>query len=74
MGNLQPRDRRLTFNVELAKKHPDCLEYFAVHEMIHYFERDHDERFTNLMDDAMPDWRVRRDQLNDDPLADEKCD
>ncbi|MEW2479665.1 YgjP-like metallopeptidase domain-containing protein [Mycobacterium sp. NPDC049093] len=38
----------------------------------HYFERNHGERFTKLMDDTMPDWRTRRDLLNDAPLADEK--
>lgn len=71
-GTCNRETRRLTFNAELAKKHPDCLEYIVVHEMMHYFERSHGERFTKLMDEAMPDWRTRRDQLNDGPLADEK--
>ena len=63
--------RHLWFNVELAKKHPDCLEYIVVHEMTHYFERNHEERFTKLMDKYLPDWRRRRDQLNGAPLAEE---
>lgn len=71
-GTCNRETRRLTFNVELAKKHPDCLEYIVVHEMMHYFERNHGNQFTKLMDDAMPDWRTRRDRLNDAPLADEK--
>ena len=71
-GTCNRETRRLTFNVELAKKHPDCLDYIIVHEMMHYFERNHGERFTKLMDDTMPDWRTRRDLLNDAPLADEK--
>jgi predicted metal-dependent hydrolase len=71
-GTCNRETRRLTFNVELAKKHPDCLEYIVVHEMMHYFERNHGERFTKFMDEAMPNWRVRRDLLNDAPLADEK--
>lgn len=40
--------------------------------MTHYLERNHGERFTALMDDFMPDWRARRDQLNDSPLAHEE--
>ena len=40
--------------------------------MTHYFERTHGERFTELMDKYLPDWRRRRDQLNDAPLADER--
>lgn len=70
-GTCNRETRRITLNVELAKKHPECLEYIVVHEIMHYFERGHGERFTKLMDDAMHDWRSRRDRLNDAPLADE---
>lgn len=70
-GSCNRETRHIWFNVELAKKHPDCLEYIVVHEMAHYFERNHGERFTKLMDSLMPDWRSRRDQLNGSPLAEE---
>jgi predicted metal-dependent hydrolase len=68
-GSCNRETRHLWFNVELAKKHPDSLEYIIVHEMTHYSERNHGERFTNLMDKHLPDWRSRRDQLNEAPLA-----
>ncbi|SON59586.1 hypothetical protein MSIMFI_01070 [Mycobacterium simulans] len=71
-GSCNRESRHIWFNVELAKKHPDCLEYIAVHEMTHYLERNHGERFTKLMDGLMPDWRARRDQLNESPLAHEQ--
>ena len=71
-GTCNRETRRITFNMELAKKHPDCLEYIVVHEMMHYFERGHGERFTSSMDAAMSDWRSRRDLLNGSPLADEQ--
>lgn len=70
-GSCNRETRHLWFNVELAKKHPDCLEYIVVHEMTHYFERNHGERFTKLMDKYLPDWRSRRDRLNEAPLAEE---
>ncbi|MDS2171345.1 SprT family zinc-dependent metalloprotease [Nesterenkonia sp. CL21] len=70
-GSCNRETRHIWFNVELAKKHPDCLEYIVVHEMAHYFERNHGERFTKLMDGLLPDWRSRRDQLNGSPLAEE---
>lgn len=70
-GSCNRETRHLWFNVELAKKHPDCLEYIVVHEMAHYFERSHGERFTHLMDGLLPDWRTRRDQLNESPLVQE---
>lgn len=67
-GSCNRETGHIWFNVELAKKHPDCLEYLVVHEMTHYLERNHGERFTKLMDAHLPDWRSRRDQLNSSPL------
>lgn len=71
-GSCNRKTRHIWLNVELAKKHPDCLEYIVVHEMTHYLERNHGDRFTTLVDSFMPDWRSRRDQLNDAPLAQEE--
>jgi predicted metal-dependent hydrolase len=71
-GSCNADAARLWFNVELAKKPPLCLEYVVVHEMVHLIERTHGERFLNLMDQLLPDWRSRRDQLNGAPLAHEE--
>jgi predicted metal-dependent hydrolase len=71
-GSCNRETRHIWFNVELAKKHPDCLEYIVVHEMTHYLDRNHGVGFASLMDAQLPDWRSRRDLLNDAPLADEK--
>ena len=71
-GSCNRETRHIWFNAELAKKHPDCLEYIVVHEMTHYFERNHGERFTSLMDQHLPDWRSRREQLNAAPLGAEE--
>ncbi len=71
-GSCNRETGHIWLNVELAKKHPDCLEYIVVHEMTHHLERNHGERFTNLMDKHLPDWRGRRDPLNDSPLGHEQ--
>ena len=71
-GSCNRETGHIWFNVELAKKHPGCLEYIVVHEMTHYLERNHGERFTKLMERFMPNWRSLRDQLNEAPLAEEK--
>jgi predicted metal-dependent hydrolase len=71
-GSCNRETGHIWFNLELAKKHPLCLEYVVVHEMTHLLERNHGGRFTDLMDQFMPDWRSRRDQLNNAPLADEQ--
>jgi predicted metal-dependent hydrolase len=68
-GSCNRETGHIWFNLELAKKHPLCLEYIVVHEMTHLLERNHGERYTKLMDEFLPDWRSRRDQLNSAPLA-----
>jgi hypothetical protein len=70
-GTCVARSRTIWINPELAKKNPRCLEYILVHELTHLHERGHGERFVALMDQYLPDWRARRDELNGAPLADE---
>lgn len=71
-GSCNRESGHIWFNLELVKKHPLCLEYIVVHEMTHLLERNHGERFVQLMDGFMPEWRRRRDDLNGAPLADER--
>lgn len=73
-GTCVAHSRTIWLNPELAKKNPRCLEYIVVHELTHLHERSHNEHFVALMDQYLPDWRVRRDELNDAPLADEEWD
>ncbi len=63
--------RRIWLNLELAKKPFQCLEYIIVHEMVHLLERHHNDRFTALLDKFMPQWRLRRAELNRAPLSHE---
>lgn len=63
---------RIWLNLELAKKPPQSLEYVVVHEMLHFLERQHSDRFVALMDGALPNWRMIRAELNAEPLADEE--
>lgn len=71
-GTCQTASRSIWLNPELAKKNPRCLEYIVVHELTHLVERTHNEHFVELMDLRMPDWRARRDELNEAPLAAEE--
>ena len=70
-GTCSRDARRIWLNLELAKKPASCLEYILVHEMVHLIERSHNERFRDLMDGLMPQWRTHRDELNRAPLAHE---
>lgn len=68
-GSCNPTTGHVTLNLELARRHPESLEYVVVHELAHLLERGHGAAFTRLMDGFLPDWRVRRDRLNREPPA-----
>ncbi len=70
-GSCNIGPRRVWFNLELAKKPVQCLEYIVVHELTHLLEQHHSDRFVALMEQDLPTWRVWRDMLNHAPLAHE---
>lgn len=35
----------------------ECLEYIVVHELSHLIERLHNDRFREILDTHLPDWR-----------------
>ncbi|MBL1411091.1 M48 family metallopeptidase [Sphingobacterium faecale] len=61
--------KRIWFNIELAKKPIDCIEYIVVHELVHLLERNHNKRFILLMDQYSPSWRTQKKLLNDLPIG-----
>ncbi|MEA5551792.1 SprT family zinc-dependent metalloprotease [Anabaena cylindrica UHCC 0172] len=63
-GTCNIEAKRIWLNLELAKKHPHCLEYVVVHEMVHLLERNHGERFVALMNKFLPNWQFYKDELN----------
>ncbi len=67
-GSCSIEKRMVWFNIELAKKPIDCIEYIVVHEMVHLLERNHNKHFIILMDKYLPQWRVQKKLLNELPL------
>lgn len=63
-GSCNAAARRVWFNLELAKKPVQCLEYIVVHKLVHLLERHHNERFMALMETHIPQWRQHREMLN----------
>jgi hypothetical protein len=68
-GTCNIEARRIWLNLELAKKPVQCLEYILVHELAHLHERHHNDRFTALLDQHLPNWRLLREELNQSVLA-----
>ncbi len=67
-GTCITKTGKLWFNLQLAKKSPECLEYIILHELIHLVEKKHNERFVSLMDKYMPMWREVKTTLNGQAL------
>lgn len=67
-GSCAINNERVWFNIELAKKPIECVEYVVVHELVHILERYHNKRFIMLMDQYYPNWRTQKKVLNELPL------
>ena len=68
-GSCNIEKKRIWINLELAKKPVHCLEYIIIHEMIHLLERNHNERFIDLIDKYLPNWRQLKTELNKLPVS-----
>ena len=63
-GTCNTSAKRIWINLELAKKPVYCIEYIVVHELAHLIERNHNKRFTAVMDKFIPQWRSYKKELN----------
>ena len=63
-GTCNTVARRIWFSLELGKFSRRLIEYVVVHELCHLLERGHSSRFYAFMDKFLPDWRVRKGELN----------
>lgn len=63
-GSCSIEARRIWLNSELAKAPEECLEYVVVHEMVHLLERNHTERFRQILADQVPQWLTLREILS----------
>ncbi len=69
-GSCNIGARRIWLNLELAKRADEVIEMVVVHELMHFFERHHNERFFALMSRHLPEWRRIKAELKDTPLPD----
>jgi hypothetical protein len=68
-GSCTYRQHTIRLNSELAKYPPACLEYVVVHELVHLLEPSHNARFYALQSQFLPDFKARKLQLAQPPLA-----
>ena len=63
-GTCNSKDKKILINLQLAKKPVECLEYIAVHELLHLVEKNHTTAFIEYMNTYLPNWRVLKNELN----------
>jgi predicted metal-dependent hydrolase len=67
-GTCNIAEQKIWFNLQLAKKPVECLEYIILHELVHMRVKNHNADFTALMDKYMPFWREVKKKLNEQIL------
>lgn len=73
-GSCIGKKRHLIFNLELARVPRSCIEYVVAHEMTHLKVTNHNKMFEVILTHYLPQWRMRRKELNDFialPIADD---
>lgn len=68
-GSCRIEKRKIMLNLELAKKPRHCLEYVILHELIHFLERNHNDKFRSHLDKFMPNWKTYKRELNELPVV-----
>ena len=64
-GSCSIHSKKIRMNLQLAVKSEECVEYVLVHELCHFLEPSHNQRFYDLMSHFLPDWRERKQKLNE---------
>lgn len=63
-GTCNIEKKRIWLNLNLVQKPPECLAYVITHELTHLYERYHNQRFYDYLDQFYPNWREIRQVLN----------
>lgn len=62
-GSCIPQKKRLCFNLQLADKPEESLEYVILHELLHLAYAGHGADFKQALTAHMPDWKDRQKAL-----------
>jgi hypothetical protein len=68
-GTCNEDAKRIWLNFELSKKPLECIEYIIVHEMVHFKERHHNDKFIAYMNHYLPEWKQLKVELNKLPVS-----
>ena len=63
-GNCNYVKHIIALNLYLVKTPIHCIDYVITHELAHLVHHNHGKEFHALLTALMPDWKVRKKQLN----------
>jgi predicted metal-dependent hydrolase len=63
-GSCNTEKKSINFNIQLAQKSIQCIEYIIVHELTHIIERKHNDVFRTLLDKHLPNWQELKSEMN----------
>ena len=67
-GKCHKESGKIMFNLQLAKKPLNCIEYVVAHELTHLIEQNHTDKFRHILGTYLPGWQKIKEQLNEFPL------
>jgi predicted metal-dependent hydrolase len=62
-GSCQPKKGIITLNKRLIETPRNAFEYVVMHEFIHFLYPNHSNNFYELLSTLMPDWKSRKNLL-----------
>lgn len=69
-GSCTPEKKSILLNAELIKAPKLCIDYVVLHELIHFKYRNHNNDFYDFMTSLMPDWKQRKEILDEEIVRD----
>ena len=67
-GTCNSEAKRIWINLQMVEKPLECLEYVILHELTHLKVSNHGKDFIANMDKYMPDWKDKKNLLNEQIL------
>ncbi|MFV0502371.1 MAG: M48 family metallopeptidase [Lachnospirales bacterium] len=64
-GSCNKYKCKVTLNTKLVQAPLQCIEYVALHELVHLIHPNHSKDFYTELESLMPNWKSRKDELRD---------